>query len=66
MEDKTSNALTTRVKKALANAVEKAATEHDARAVADLAHAYAAVLEAEAQAGAAGMGAKLLEEINNL
>lgn len=66
MEEKTGNALTTRVKKAVANAVEKASTEHDASAVADLAHAYAAVLSAEAQASAAGVGTKLLEEINNL
>lgn len=65
MEEKT-NALTCRVKKAVANAVEKASTEHDALAVADLAHAYAAVLSAEAQANAAGVGTKLLEEINNL
>lgn len=66
MEEKTNKALTCRVKKAVANAVEKAATEHDASAVSDLAHAYAAVLSAEAQANAAGVGTKLLEEINNL
>lgn len=54
------------MKKAVANAVEKASTEHDASAVANLAHAYAAVLSAEAQASAAGVGTKLLEEINNL
>lgn len=65
MEEKT-NAMTTRVKKAVANAVEKASTEHDASAVANLAHAYAAILAAEAQASAAGVGTKLLEEINNL
>lgn len=66
MEEKTGNALTARVKKAVANTVEKAATEHDALAVADLAHAYAAVLTAEGQANAVGVGTKLLEEINNL
>lgn len=66
MEEKT-DALTCRVKKAVANAVEKAATEHDGMfAVAELGNAYAAILAAEAQANAAGMGAKLLEEINNL
>lgn len=65
MEEKT-NALTCRVKKAVANAVEKASTEHDASAVANLAHAYAAVLSAEAQANTAGVVTKLLEEINNL
>lgn len=65
MEEKT-NALTTRVKKAVVNTIEKASTEHDASAVASLAHAYAAVLSAEAQANTAGVGTKLLEEINNL
>lgn len=66
MEEKT-NALTCRVKKAVANAVEKASADPDGMyAVADLAHAYAAVLTAEAQANAAGVGTKLLEEINNL
>lgn len=67
MEDKTSNALTTRVKKAVVNAIEKAATNPDGMfAVAELGNAYAAVLAAEAQASAAGVGTKLLEEINNL
>lgn len=67
MEEKTGNALTTRVKKAVVNTIEKASTDPDGMyAVADLAHAYAAVLTAEAQANAAGAGTKLLEEINNL
>lgn len=67
MEDETSNALTTRVKKAVANTIEKAATNPDGMfAVAELGNAYAAVLAAEAQASAAGVGTKLLEEINNL
>lgn len=66
MEEKT-NALTTRVKKAVVNTIEKASADPDGMyAVADLAHAYAAILSAEAQASAAGVGTKLLEEINNL
>lgn len=35
-------------------------------AVAELGNAYAAILAAEDQASAAGVGTKLLEEINNL
>lgn len=51
----------------MANTIEKAATNPDGMfAVAELGNAYAAVLAAEAQASAAGVGTKLLEEINNL
>lgn len=67
MEEKTGNALTTRVKKAVVNTIEKASTAPDDMfAVAELGNAYAAILAAEAQASAAGVGTKLLEEINNL
>lgn len=67
MGEKTGNALTTRVKKAVVNAIEKASTNPNGMfAVAELGNAYAAVLAAEAQASAAGVGTKLLEEINNL
>lgn len=67
MEEKTGNALTIRVKEALANAITEAADDPDVlHAVAELGNAYAAILVAEAQANAAGVGTKLLEEINNL
>lgn len=67
MEEKTSNALTTRVKKAVVNTIEKASTEPDGMfAVAELGNAYAAILAAEAKASTASVGTKMLEEIKNL
>lgn len=59
--------LTCRVKEALVGTIEEAAGHYDGmHAVADLGKAYAAVLEAEAKESAAGISAKLLEEIKNL
>lgn len=58
---------THRVKEAVAGAVEKAAEDPGgAYAVAELGKAYAAILDAEARRDASSIGAKLLEEINNL
>lgn len=67
MGEKTGNALTIRVKKAVANTIEKASTGPNGMfAVAELGNAYAAILAAEAKASTASVGTKMLEEIKNL
>lgn len=67
MGEKTGNALTIRVKKAVANTIEKASTDPNGIfAVAELGNAYAAILAAEAKANTASVGTKMLEEIKNL
>lgn len=59
--------LTYRVKEAVANTIEKAASNPEGRyAVAELGTAYAAILEAEAKENAANLGTKLIEEIKGL
>lgn len=60
--------LTYRVKEAVANTIEKAASNPEGMyyAVAELGTAYAAILEAEAKENAANLGTKLIEEIKGL
>lgn len=59
--------LTYRVKEAVANTIEKAASNSEGMyAVAELGTAYAAILEVEAKENAANLGTKLIEEIKGL
>ena len=59
--------LTYRVKEAVANTIEKAASNPEGMyAGAELGTAYAAILEAEAKENAANLGTKLIEEIKGL
>lgn len=59
--------LTYRVKEAVANTIEKAASNPAGMyAVAELGTAYAAILEAEAKENAANLGTKLIEEVKGL
>ncbi len=59
--------LTYRVKEAVANTIEKAASNPEGMyAVVELGTAYAAILEAEAKGNAANLGTKLIEEIKGL
>lgn len=58
---------TYRAKEAVAKAMEREADcEWHAHELAELAHAYAAIVAAEATASTTSLGSKLLEEINNL
>lgn len=59
--------LTYRVKEAVANTIENAASNPERMyAVAELGTAYAAILEAEAKENAANLGTKLIEEVKGL
>ena len=59
--------LTYRVKEAVANTIEKDASNPEGMyAVAELGTAYAAILEAEAKENAANLGTKQIEEIKGL
>ena len=59
--------LTYRAEEAVANTIEKAASNPEGMyAVAELGTAYAAILEAEAKENAANLGTKLIEEIKGL
>ena len=59
--------LTYRVKEAVANTIDKAASNPEGMyAVAELGTTYAAILEAEAKENAANLGTKLIEEIKGL
>lgn len=59
--------LTYRVKEAVANTIEKAASNPEGMyAVAELGTVYAAILEAEAKENAANLGTKLIEEVKGL
>lgn len=66
MEEK-AKTLADRAKEAVVKAMEREAVcEWHSHELAELADAYATIVKAEAAANASDLGAKLLEEINNL